>query len=134
MKNIPEFLIDHSCVTDDNYWDCNCKENYIHSKEFVYCPKCNSAPFELPDSRVNEIKNGYNAKEDTGKRFNHQQLNFDLEKLYFFDEPEIKKDRFNTKENGTVWAIDVNDEGYLYYNEKECSEDFTALKKLLSHK
>lgn len=131
MKNLPDYLIDKSCTTNDNYWDCECEENYIHSKEFTYCPKCNSVPFEMPDSREGEIKYGYIPEEETGKRFNHQQVNFDLEKLYYFDEIEIKKSCLDTKENGKVWTIDVNDECYIYPNKKECKEDYEALKKVL---
>ncbi len=43
-------------VTNENYWDCDCDENYIHEKaEEKYCPKCDTFHFDQPDSREDEI-------------------------------------------------------------------------------
>jgi len=42
--------------TTDLYWDCECKENYIHKKEEFYCILCDSYASDQPDSRVNEVK------------------------------------------------------------------------------
>ena len=45
-------------LTDD-YWDCECDENYIHSKTELSCPKCGALAEEQPDSRVDEVKRLY---------------------------------------------------------------------------
>lgn len=42
--------------TNDDYWDCECVENYIHLKsDTLYCSFCNAKEEDQPDSRVNEI-------------------------------------------------------------------------------
>ena len=42
--------------TNENYWDCECEEDYIHEKaKKKYCVKCNSLSFNQPDSRQNEV-------------------------------------------------------------------------------
>ena len=43
-------------VLNEDYWDCECLSNYIHSKKKLECSKCNSLADEQPDSRQNEIK------------------------------------------------------------------------------
>ena len=41
---------------NENYWDCECEEDYIHkTSEDRYCPKCDCISVEQPDSRQNEI-------------------------------------------------------------------------------
>ena len=41
---------------NENYWDCECEEDYIHEKaKKKYCVKCNTLHFNQPDSRQNEI-------------------------------------------------------------------------------
>ena len=48
-------------VTDPNYWDCECKENYIHHKSArKECPKCGTYHEDQPDSRVSEVEEGSN--------------------------------------------------------------------------
>ena len=42
--------------TTDLYWDCECKENYIHKKDEFYCFLCDNYASDQPDSRVNEVK------------------------------------------------------------------------------
>ena len=42
-------------ILNENYWDCECLSNYIHSKKELKCSKCNSLADEQPDSRQNEI-------------------------------------------------------------------------------
>ena len=39
------------------YWDCECKEDYIHSSsgDDDYCYKCGAYLENQPDSRVNEV-------------------------------------------------------------------------------
>ena len=50
-------------ITNDNYWDCECKNNYIHlKKDRLVCPICKAEEDDgQPDSRVNELieKNFY---------------------------------------------------------------------------
>ena len=42
-------------VTTKNYWDCECEQNYIHSKNEQLCSHCYAIPDEQPDSRVDEV-------------------------------------------------------------------------------
>jgi hypothetical protein len=42
--------------TNPDYWDCECKVNYIHKKtERLACHRCGATQDEQPDSRVSEI-------------------------------------------------------------------------------
>ncbi len=41
--------------TTQLFWDCECKENYIHHFTQRTCMTCKSAQTESPDSRLNEI-------------------------------------------------------------------------------
>tara|TARA_Y100000004_G_C8932530_1_gene420668 strand:+ start:385 stop:540 length:156 start_codon:yes stop_codon:yes gene_type:complete len=42
--------------TNENYWDCECDEDYIHEKaKKKHCDKCNSLALNQPDSRQDEI-------------------------------------------------------------------------------
>lgn len=53
-------------ATDPNYWDCECKEKYIHRKSVKKeCPKCGTFHEDQPDSRVNEIADKSNIGTDT---------------------------------------------------------------------
>jgi hypothetical protein len=43
--------------TNPNYWDCECETNFIHAKaQTLACSLCGMTEDESPDSRVNEIK------------------------------------------------------------------------------
>ena len=43
-------------LTDDRYWDCECKEDFIHNKEQMKeCLKCGAKEEDQPDSRVSEV-------------------------------------------------------------------------------
>lgn len=42
--------------TTDKYWDCECKNNYIHPKDQKKCEDCGAVAGEQPDSMVNEVK------------------------------------------------------------------------------
>jgi Zn finger protein HypA/HybF involved in hydrogenase expression len=44
-----------SIQTNPNFWDCECKENYIKQKRQVYCGGCNTARAGQPDTRQIEI-------------------------------------------------------------------------------
>ena len=37
------------------FWDCECKENFIHPKLQQNCPICGAIRNEQPDSRANEV-------------------------------------------------------------------------------
>ena len=55
-------------ATDPNYWDCECKENYIHHKSArKECPKCGTYHEDQPDSRVSEIVEGIDIADDIEK-------------------------------------------------------------------
>ena len=49
---------------NENYWDCQCAERFIHSKEFNFCPVCKSYSIDCPDSRELEVKYLYNPEDD----------------------------------------------------------------------
>jgi hypothetical protein len=53
--------------TNENYWDCECEEDYIHEKaKKKYCARCDTyfryrvgdSVYEQPDSREDEINHG----------------------------------------------------------------------------
>lgn len=46
-------------ITNNLFWDCECKENYIHLRDAKhgYCHKCNATAEDQPDSRQDEILN-----------------------------------------------------------------------------
>lgn len=39
----------------DEYWDCNCEQNYIHLRSRKSCPICKAESKCQPDSRVPEV-------------------------------------------------------------------------------
>ena len=41
--------------TNDNYWDCNCEDQYIHPKRTEVCPICGAHADGQPDSLTTEI-------------------------------------------------------------------------------
>lgn len=41
--------------TNPNFWDCECVENYIHSKEISECEKCGTLMIDRTDSRADEV-------------------------------------------------------------------------------
>ncbi len=42
-------------IQSPNYWDCECENDYIHSKIETVCEKCGADQTEQPDSRVDEV-------------------------------------------------------------------------------
>lgn len=43
-------------ATNELYWDCECKERYIHKKsDHLSCPVCGSEEQDSPDSRIQEL-------------------------------------------------------------------------------
>ncbi len=43
-------------TTNESFWDCDCDENYIHSKSMASCPMCGINESEAPDSREDEVQ------------------------------------------------------------------------------
>ena len=44
-------------ATNPDYWDCECKVNFIHAKtDTLECRLCQSTHEDQPDSRVSEIR------------------------------------------------------------------------------
>lgn len=43
-------------MTNQSYWDCECKENYIHPKTQAMCPYCGAWADDQPDSINEEIR------------------------------------------------------------------------------
>lgn len=37
------------------FWDCECEDDYIHSKAEMVCQVCKCVSFDQPDSRLNEV-------------------------------------------------------------------------------
>lgn len=44
-----------SSQTTPLFWDCDCKNNYIHSKQIRVCPICGAHEDERPDSIISEV-------------------------------------------------------------------------------
>ena len=43
-------------VTTPDYWDCECRGKYIHTKSSVICDYCGAVASEQPDSREDEVQ------------------------------------------------------------------------------
>ena len=46
----------NAVVTNNNFWDCECESNYIHTKNIRLCPHCNAESDEQPDSHQSEVE------------------------------------------------------------------------------
>lgn len=42
-------------ATTDHYWDCDCREDYIHPRTVLHCPRCQTLQEDAPSSRLNEV-------------------------------------------------------------------------------
>ena len=42
--------------TTPHFWDCECKQDYIHPKAQATCDKCGADSDNSPDSRVEEVQ------------------------------------------------------------------------------
>ena len=51
-------VIDVAPITNPDYWDCYCDDNFIQSKSVEKCEKCGAWNGEMPDSRQAEIEQG----------------------------------------------------------------------------
>jgi hypothetical protein len=49
-------------ILTPDFWDCECKDNYIHRKEESFCKGCQRFAEEQPESRVNEVKKFLESK------------------------------------------------------------------------
>ncbi len=47
--------MDDQIETTEKYWDCECKNNFIHSRIQNQCGICGAKAEEQPDSRINEV-------------------------------------------------------------------------------
>lgn len=61
MNNFhPHFPVASATITNPDYWDCDCQENYIHHKSHRFCRHCgvwyNDAPQDHPDSLIIEVE------------------------------------------------------------------------------
>lgn len=43
-------------IVNQSYWNCKCKENYIHPKTQAMCPYCGAWANEQPDSDAKEVE------------------------------------------------------------------------------
>jgi len=66
LKLINDTLLDEvgevksDIETTPDYWDCECKDHYIHKKtDRLECSVCGATQDEQPDSRVEEIPEGW---------------------------------------------------------------------------
>lgn len=42
-------------TTIDDFWDCECEQNFIHSVKHKTCSICNRDQVDQPNSRLNEV-------------------------------------------------------------------------------
>lgn len=42
-------------ILDMDFWDCECDEDFIHSRFREFCIRCGSLRSEQPNSRANEV-------------------------------------------------------------------------------
>jgi hypothetical protein len=59
-----------SIKTNPNFWDCRCESDYIHRKEFDYCPICGARKSDAPDSLASEVRYLYHPDQDYGVAMN----------------------------------------------------------------
>ena len=43
-------------VVATDYWDCECRENYIHPKTVTFCASCQTPSDDRPSSRFDEVR------------------------------------------------------------------------------
>ena len=43
-------------ITNPDFWDCECTKNYIHPYWDESCPICGVLAEDMPESRVDEVK------------------------------------------------------------------------------
>jgi len=49
-------------ILNPNFWDCECGDNFIHSKTQARCRKCGAVREDQPDSRENEVRQWFAFK------------------------------------------------------------------------
>lgn len=42
-------------ITNENFWDCECDDDFIHPKSQAECAKCGTKSEDQPDSRLDEV-------------------------------------------------------------------------------
>jgi hypothetical protein len=53
-------------TTTSIFWDCNCREDYIHPDTHNTCPACGAKREECPDSRVSEVLDYFHSLFESG--------------------------------------------------------------------
>lgn len=63
------------------------------------------------------------------RKFKHNQLNFDYDRLMRYDEYEIKKDIIPPSLGNDIhFLLDINDSSYIYPNKSERDSDYKVAK------
>jgi hypothetical protein len=47
--------MDEKCDTTPNYWECDCKDKYIHTQGSRYCHDCCSRESDSADARISDV-------------------------------------------------------------------------------
>ena len=58
--------VDPAPILNPDYWDCECDDYYIHSKDADKCEMCGAVRDEMPDSHQSEIEAGMHLAERMG--------------------------------------------------------------------
>jgi hypothetical protein len=66
--------MDQNCDTTYHYWECDCKDKYIHSKTKDKCEACGCTADDSSDARISDVvrnmmKGEYLAKENPLKEY-----------------------------------------------------------------
>jgi len=54
-EELKKVLEGQGILTTVNYWDCECRKDFIHPKSQIKCHKCGVRAVDQPDSRVSEV-------------------------------------------------------------------------------
>lgn len=55
LKYLRTAQIPNQIITTSEYWDCECKKDYIHHHSRLHCSMCLKYSHEQPDSRLVEV-------------------------------------------------------------------------------
>jgi len=64
------------------------------------------------------------------KKFNNQDLQFEIEKIQNFDTPITVSKEFDSN-LGFPFALDIEDNSYFYLYKRQRDEDFNTLKQMM---
>ena len=72
---------------NNEFWDCNCQENYIHRKsKGNYCPKCKTWSDDQPDSSNNEVLAFYEPSKDEVVQRGSDSVTVDASTIWIKDD------------------------------------------------